>query len=577
VATHAVVLIGYLAAGVAATWPRATDLAGRVPATTDAESYVWALWWVARQAAHFHDPWFTGYMAAPAGVQLGFDTLMPLLGLVMAPVTLTLGPGTSFTLATLAMPGLLCYTAYRAARLWVPTQAGALAAGAFFGLSTMLTWQDELHLNLAAGELFLPMALEAAVRLRRQPGRRQAVILGLVLGAAPLVNQESAILVLILAALVLVLWLFRRPSAGRLRPAALAGLVAALAASPQLIAMAWQLRSGGATAPAASLAHWAVTFGTPAATLFAPSPRLAQAGLTGLASAYQYAQPGEGRPVFGLALSALAVLGTLVAWRRRSARALALLWIGSAALALGPVLLIGDARYIPLAQTWHGARVSAVLPYTWLVRVPGLSAFREADRFALLGLLPAALLAGMAVDWLRKHAMPLLVPALALGLLEAGWSGTGAVPAAMPALDRPIASDHSGSIVVDVPFGLRGGLPEYGDSIPARALLLATQDAHPRAISYTSWVPAPAIAAIQRHPFYLGLVSAQDGNASTAARLAAARSDARRMHVEWVLVWRNIPGVPFYLLHTGFRPVHRADGVTLYRQPGPVSRRAVPQ
>ena len=34
------------------------------------------------------------------------------------------------------------------------------------------------------------------------------------------------------------------------------------------------------------------------------------------------------------------------------------------------------------------------MPYTWLMRIPGLSAFREADRFALLGLVGAALLAG---------------------------------------------------------------------------------------------------------------------------------------------------------------------------------------
>ena len=61
---------------------------------------------------------------------------------------------------------------YRAARLWLRTQAGAIAAGGFFGLSSMLTWQAWYQLNLAAGVLFLPLALEAAVRLRRQPGRR---------------------------------------------------------------------------------------------------------------------------------------------------------------------------------------------------------------------------------------------------------------------------------------------------------------------------------------------------------------------------------------------------------------------
>ena len=95
----------YLTAGIAATWPRAAYLTGKVPAVRDVSSYVWDLWWVARQVAHLGNPWFTHQMAAPAGMQLGFDTTMPLAGLVMAPVTLAFGPACSFFLLTIAMPG----------------------------------------------------------------------------------------------------------------------------------------------------------------------------------------------------------------------------------------------------------------------------------------------------------------------------------------------------------------------------------------------------------------------------------------------------------------------------------------
>ena len=105
---------------------------------------------------------------------------------------------------------------YRAARLWLAAP-GAIAAGALFGLSAMLDWQDWYHLNIALGTLFLPMTLEAAVRLRRRPGRRQAIILGLVLGASVLVNQESAVLAAILAALILLPWLLGLGTARRQR------------------------------------------------------------------------------------------------------------------------------------------------------------------------------------------------------------------------------------------------------------------------------------------------------------------------------------------------------------------------
>ena len=75
---------GHLAAGYL--------LRGRLPDIEDPASYVWSLGWVAHQVTHLGNPWFTSRLAAPAGVQLGYDTLMPLLGLVMLPVTLLGGP-----------------------------------------------------------------------------------------------------------------------------------------------------------------------------------------------------------------------------------------------------------------------------------------------------------------------------------------------------------------------------------------------------------------------------------------------------------------------------------------------------
>jgi len=491
---------------------------------------------------------------------------MPLVGLLMTPVTLAFGPSVALNLLVVVVPGLLCYTMYRVARLWLPAQASAIAAGAFFGLSTMITQQDWYHLNIAIGELFLPMALEATVRLRRRPDARRAIILGLILGGVVLVNQESAILALILSGLALLPWLARRPSAERLKPAALASLVAAVIASPQLIAMAQQVLAGGASSRPGALAQWDATYGAGLTTLFAPSPRVASAGLTSVAALYHYGHPDEGVPTFGVVLAALAVLGGALAWRRTSTRLLALLWAAAAALALGPRLIIGNRTYIPVEHVWHGTRLSEVMPYTWLIQIPGLAAFREADRFALLGIVPAALLAGRGLGWLLSHAKPVAVVAIGLGVLEAGFSSVGPVmPTTMTALDRPIAADHSGDIVVDVPFGLRGGVRAYAARIPPASLLLATADGHPRAVSYSSWVPETSIAGIARHEFYAGVVAAEYGGQRSAAQLRSARDDARRMKVGWVLIWRWKPLVSSYLTSAGFHFVYRADGVTVYR------------
>src|SRR6185369_8879250 len=156
VLTHLAILASYL-------------VEGKLPTGRDAGVYVWDFWWMLHQIEHFSNPWYTRFIAAPVGAQLGYHALMPLEGVMMLPVTIVFGPSASYNLLSVLMPGLSCYAMYRAARLWLPSQTGAIAAGAFFGLSSELAWHAFYQLNLAAGVLFLPLALEAAVRLRRRP------------------------------------------------------------------------------------------------------------------------------------------------------------------------------------------------------------------------------------------------------------------------------------------------------------------------------------------------------------------------------------------------------------------------
>ena len=214
-----------------------------------------------------------------------------------------------------------------------------------------------------------------------------------------------------------------------------------------------------------------------------------------------------------------------------------------------------------------------MLQYTWFIRLPGLSGFREAGRITMLGILPAALLGGAAVDWLRFHASPAIVVVGLLGILDAGWSGSpliGTMPTALPALDRPIAADHSSSIVVDIPYGVRVGTNFTGSGFDPEAQVLETADGHARAVGFISRVPEPTVTALNKHAFYVRLTATQGwGDQNTPAELAAARLDARRMDVGWVLVW-NWPGIQRpaviqYLRETGFRFAYAADGVQVYR------------
>ena len=52
----------------------------------------WFLGWVPWAIAHGHNPFFTNWMYYPSGMNLASQILMPLLGLVAAPVTWLFGP-----------------------------------------------------------------------------------------------------------------------------------------------------------------------------------------------------------------------------------------------------------------------------------------------------------------------------------------------------------------------------------------------------------------------------------------------------------------------------------------------------
>jgi hypothetical protein len=598
---HGAVLVGYLTAGIAVNWTRAAYLTGHVlPTGRDAGLFVWDYWWIARSVLHLSNPWFTHYLAAPVGVPLGFHVLMPLPGVLMTPVTVAFGPSFSYNLLSAAAPGLMCYTMYRAARLWVPSQTGAIAGGAFYGLSTMMTWNAWFEIQLALGAIFMPLALEAAVRLGRRPGWRQAVILGVVLGTGLLTDLESSIMTGAVAVAALLPWLVRRAARGgvparvKLRLAGTAAAVTAVIASPQLITMAQQAMAGDASVSQSALAADYRSSGAALQQIFAPSPRVGAFGLKSVATYYYNSGPHSATlTAYGVVLTALALLGLVVWWRRRSARLLALFWLAATWLALGTGIIIGSHRYVPLALISHGERLSAIMPYTWMVRNPLLSSFREANRITELGVLAAVLLAAAGVNWLRYHARPALVAVLALGILEAGSVGVGqipqytaTIPTALPGLDRPIAADHSGSIVVDVPLGVRSAvpLPLQGAAFNPEAEVQAVADGHPRAVAYISRLPESVLAAVKRHPFYADLLDAQRepgvvyrallASKADPAWLQAARLDARRMHIGWAIVWSQTPVILHYLQAVGFRFAYRADGTPVYRLGGDSARAA---
>jgi len=144
------------------------------------------------------------------------------------------------------------------------------------------------------------------------------------------------------------------------------------------------------------------------------------------------------------------------------------------------------------------------------------------------------------------------------------------MPTALPALDRPIAADHSRSIVVDVPFGIRGGVNLRGDPFAPESQVLATADGHPLAVANLSRTPLATVHGIHDQPFYANLMTVQNGRYYfTPAHLKEAALNARQMHIGWVLLWTRDRHIRHFLLTTGFRFAYRANGVSVFR-PAPL-------
>jgi Glycosyltransferase family 87 len=172
--------------------------------------FLWVLRWTPYAVGHGLNPFVTGYLNAPVGVNLMWNTSLPLPGLVMAPVTLLLGPVVTYDALLVLGLGLSAWTAYLAIRRYVSSRVAAALGGLVYGFSPYMRAHSLGHVNLTL--VFLPPLLlllldNVIVRQRRTP-LRDGALLGLVAACQLLINEEvlattalaGALLVVVLAA-----------------------------------------------------------------------------------------------------------------------------------------------------------------------------------------------------------------------------------------------------------------------------------------------------------------------------------------------------------------------------------------
>jgi hypothetical protein len=179
--------------------------------TNDPLQTMWNLKWVAWQLLHGHDPFRTRAIYYPGGVSLSWNTLMPTLGILVAPVTLTAGAVFAFALLMTVAPALASLTGFWWLRRHTRRSSAAALGGLVVGFNPYMSGHLLGHLDLTFVALVpvMLMLVEDLLWRRPRPARRTALYLGLVTAAQAGINEElilitaiGALLALLSAALV---------------------------------------------------------------------------------------------------------------------------------------------------------------------------------------------------------------------------------------------------------------------------------------------------------------------------------------------------------------------------------------
>ncbi len=169
----------------------------------DPELFMWFLSWPRFALAHGLNPLFTTYLDYPAGVNLMWNTSMPLVGIAFSPLISVFGPVFAFnTVETLGI-ALSGWSAYLLIRRHVASHLAAGLGGLLYGFSPWMLGESLAHPHLTM--VFLPPLMfialeEAVIRQRRRP-LLTGVLLGALAAGQFLISEE----VLAMTALVALL------------------------------------------------------------------------------------------------------------------------------------------------------------------------------------------------------------------------------------------------------------------------------------------------------------------------------------------------------------------------------------
>jgi hypothetical protein len=408
-------LLVCLGLAVAVFWRMWQDPSGRLlgGGRGDGALLTWFLRWTPAAIGHGLNPLFSDYLNFPAGVNLMWNASLLLPGLLLAPITMTLGPVVTFNLLSTLALGLSAWTATLAFRRYVRSALAALIGGLAYGFSPYMLAQDRGHLQMSLA--FLPPLLFLLVDNILVRQRRASWLSGLVLGVLAacqvLIGEEvfALVAVVLAAQVVLMALLFPRQVLRKAPYAAVAFgtaavTFAAIAGYPIWFQLFGPQHISGDIQPGSR-------YLTDLWNLITPTTvqALVPASATRITSLFS-GNFAETNGYVSIPLI-LIVLFTAARWAWTTAVVRVAFLMGL----LSVVLSLGDHLHI------RGHVTDVALPWNWLQRLPLLES-AVPNRFMLLAMLFFGLLLAFFIDqalrwrWSERLPAALLVLATMVAL-----------------------------------------------------------------------------------------------------------------------------------------------------------------
>ena len=491
VRVHLLALLGYFALALLVTYPAIAQFGTNVPGDllADRDQNLWNLWWVREAIGQATNPYHTGMLYYPYGVDLYYHTLGLPLGLIGLLPQLLFGLPAAYNTVLLAAFTLSGYGAFRLSLRFVSPGEGwtlpAWAVGFLAFVGGVVFAFTPYTLDALKGQLevlslqWMPFYAEAWVRAWRTGRLRYGVLSGVFFALAALSSLYYAAYLVIfsLAYGAYQLWAARARRAtkeGRglravLPPLVVAPVVALVLALPLLVGLVRD-RDNPRLAVEAGVEHRLAHSADLLSFVAPPHDHL----LIGWEASDR---PGVNEPPIhdylslGYAALALSVLGGVVGWRSARGK----FWVGLGLLAL--VLSMGPQLQVGRALT------GVPLPFRLLELLPGAEAIAKPERLVVLARLCMGVLAAWGGGWLlsrlarprvagARRTVAVCAAVLALLLVELPIHPRYVEPLDVPGGFRTLAGEGGGALM-ELPFATQQS------EVGGERMLYQTAHGHP--------------------------------------------------------------------------------------------------